>query len=161
LYVLEKSVYFFKCDNVKLERSKFMKSKAIYSAMVLLISILLTLSYSPLYAEEVRGVTDTTIKIGAILDQTGPIAGDITLPAAEGFRNYARHVNDKGGIFGRKIKVIVEDDHYSIPAGIAAFKKLLFKDEIFALLGPGNTGGGKGTLWTDRKTEGSQRDRGP
>jgi len=95
------------------------------------------------HAKDVRGVTDTTIKIGAILDQTGPIAGDITIPITEGFRNYMRYVNDKGGIFGRNINVIVEDDHYSIPSGIAAFKKLLSKDEIFALFGPGNTGTGK------------------
>ena len=88
----------------------------------------------------VRGVTDTTIKIGAIMDLTGPVAGDITLPIAEGLRNYMRHVNDMGGIFGRKIKLIVEDDRYSIPAGLAAFKKLLFRDEIFALFGPASTG---------------------
>ncbi|MDY7030983.1 MAG: ABC transporter substrate-binding protein [Thermodesulfobacteriota bacterium] len=90
-------------------------------------------------AESVRGVTDTTIKIGGILDQTGPFAGDITLPASEALRNYTRYVNDGGGIFGRKIKLIIEDDHYSIPVGIAAFKKLLFKDRIFALVGPAST----------------------
>ncbi|MEW6615537.1 MAG: ABC transporter substrate-binding protein [Thermodesulfobacteriota bacterium] len=108
----------------------------------LLVSIFLI--YGSLsHAKEVRGVTDTTIKIGVILDQTGPIAGDIGIPITEGIRNYTRYVNDKGGIFGRKIKLIVEDDHYSIPACIAAFKKLLFKDEIFAMYGPGNAGGAK------------------
>ncbi|MDY7033703.1 MAG: ABC transporter substrate-binding protein [Thermodesulfobacteriota bacterium] len=97
-------------------------------------------------AESVRGVTDTSVKIGVILDQTGPIAGDVTLPVTEAVKNYTHHINDTGGIFGRKVKLIVEDDRYSIPTGIAAFKKLLFKDKIFALLGPANTGEGKALL---------------
>ncbi|MDY7032109.1 MAG: ABC transporter substrate-binding protein [Thermodesulfobacteriota bacterium] len=108
-----------------------------------LISVLLFWSVKIGYAQEVRGVTDTTIKIGAILDQTGPAAGDITLPAAEAVRNYTKEINNRGGIHGRKIKLLIEDDRYSIPVGIAAFKKLLFKDRIFALFGPGSTGEAK------------------
>lgn len=91
------------------------------------------------YSGQVRGVTDTTIIIGSISDQTGPVA-DICLPLAKGHANYIRHINDKGGINGRKIKLLLEDDHYSIPIGIAAFKKLLFKDEILALIGPASVG---------------------
>ena len=82
---------------------------------------------SDAYPEPVRGVTDTTIKIGVIMDLTGPTAGDIGLPITEALKNYTRHINDKGGIFGRKVKLIVEDDRYAIPAGIAAFKKLFFQ----------------------------------
>ena len=92
------------------------------------------------YAESVRGVTDTTIKIGAIMDLTGPIAGDTSGPLTEGIRNYTRHINDSGGILGKKLKLIVEDYRFSIPMGIAVFKKLLFKDKIFALFGPTDSG---------------------
>jgi len=97
------------------------------------------------FAEEVRGVTDSTITIGLICDQTGPIA-DITLPLTEGVRNYTRYVNDEGGIHGRKIRLIVEDDRYSIPVTMAAFKKLLFKDQMLALMGPGSVGGARTLL---------------
>ena len=120
-----------------------MKTKEKVVLVTVLASIFISFNSLRGYTEDVRGVTDTTIKIGFILDQTGPAAGDMGVPATEGFINYIRHVNDKGGIFGRKIKVIIEDDHYSIPVGLAAFKKLLFKDEIFALFGPGNTGTAK------------------
>ena len=95
------------------------------------------------HAEPIRGVTDTVIKIGLICDLTGPIAGDIGLPANETISIYTRQINETGGIFGRKVKLFVEDDRYSIPAAIAAFKKLIFKDQIFALVGPVSVGGNK------------------
>lgn len=89
------------------------------------------------YAKEVRGVTDTVIKIGVIMDHTGP-AANVTLPIANGIKTYARYFNDQGDVYGRKLKIIAEDDRYSIPAAIAAYKKLIFKDRIFALIGPGS-----------------------
>ncbi|MDY7031596.1 MAG: ABC transporter substrate-binding protein [Thermodesulfobacteriota bacterium] len=106
----------------------------------MLISVVIHFGVNNGNCEPVRGVTDTTIKIGGILDQTGPIAGDIGLPVTEAIKVYTRHINDSGGVFGRKIKFIVEDDRYSIPAGIAAFKKLLFKDKIFLMVGPASVG---------------------
>ncbi|MFH1623890.1 MAG: ABC transporter substrate-binding protein [Pseudomonadota bacterium] len=91
------------------------------------------------YAEEVRGVTDDTVKIGLLADQTG-LAASVTVPMTEAARVYFRYINDGGGINGRKIVTIVEDDHYSIPGAISAFKKLIFKDEVFAILFNGGLG---------------------
>ena len=105
---------------------------------LILFSLLLVWGFSipsPCHSEEVRGVSDTEIKVGGIMDQTGPVA-DIAIQLAEAAKNYVRHVNDTGGIHGRKIKYLLEDDRYSIPLGIAAFKKLIFKDKVFALQGP-------------------------
>lgn len=86
------------------------------------------------YAEETRGVTGDLIKIGLLTDITGP-ASPTTLQLAEGVRNYFHNVNDKGGVNGRRIKLLIEDDRYSIPLAIAGFKKLVYRDKIFALLG--------------------------
>ena len=91
------------------------------------------------YTEEARGVTDKTIKIGGIFDLTGPLVATIR-PIVEGIRNYTRYTNDNGGLHGRKIKLIIEDDRYTISAAVAAFKKLIYRDKIFALIGPGSTG---------------------
>ena len=54
---------------------------------------------------------------------------------------YYRHINDQGGIHGRKIKYFLEDDRYSIPMALAAFKKLVFRDEVLSLT-PGASGAG-------------------
>ncbi|MDY7033991.1 MAG: ABC transporter substrate-binding protein [Thermodesulfobacteriota bacterium] len=106
---------------------------------IIIVFLLIFCIHSPSYGESIRGVTDTTIKVGAIFDLTGPLA-TIIKPIVEALRTYTRHTNDQGGINGRKIKLIVEDDRYSIPAAVSAFKKLLYRDKIFALLGPGSTG---------------------
>ncbi|MDY7034151.1 MAG: ABC transporter substrate-binding protein [Thermodesulfobacteriota bacterium] len=90
-------------------------------------------------AEEVRGVTKDTITIGAIIDQTGP-AASVGIPLAEGAKTYFRNINDNQGINGRKVKIVVEDDHYTIPGSFSAFKKLIFKDRILAMLFCGGTG---------------------
>jgi ABC-type branched-subunit amino acid transport system substrate-binding protein len=90
------------------------------------------------YSAEARGVTRDTIKIGIMMSQTGSLA-DTGIPYTTGAKNYFRHLNDSGGINGRKINVLVEDDRYAIPAAIAAFKKLVYKDEIMAMMGAGGT----------------------
>ncbi|MDY7033181.1 MAG: ABC transporter substrate-binding protein [Thermodesulfobacteriota bacterium] len=110
---------------------------------ILTLLFIIFLGSVDVYPESVRGVTDTTIKIGVIMDLTGPSAGDVGQPLTAAFKNYTRYVNDNGGIFGRKVKLIIEDDRYSIPITIATFKKLLFKDQIFALIGPSSVGGNK------------------
>ncbi|RJP55095.1 MAG: hypothetical protein C4549_08915 [Deltaproteobacteria bacterium] len=91
------------------------------------------------YAEEVREVTEDTIKIGVIGDQTGP-AAPVGIPIAEATRIYFRNINEHGGINGRKVNILVEDDHYTIPGAISSFKKLIFKDKVFSILYCGGTG---------------------
>ena len=99
-------------------------------------SLMLTLIFSHgSYSGNVRGVTETSIKIGLAVGITGP-AADVAVPVAEGVKNYTRYINDKGGIHGRKVKLIVEDDRFSVPSGVASFKKLVFKDGVFAMMGP-------------------------
>ncbi|MEW6614212.1 MAG: ABC transporter substrate-binding protein [Thermodesulfobacteriota bacterium] len=116
-----------------------MKRKERFFVAGIIVFFLITLMASSSPAQSVRGVTESTIQVGAIWDMTGPVAG-IMIPIVDGIRTYTRYVNDQGGINGRKIKLILEDDRYSIPMAVAAFKKLLFRDKIFTLLGPGSSG---------------------
>ncbi|MEW6614339.1 MAG: ABC transporter substrate-binding protein [Thermodesulfobacteriota bacterium] len=106
--------------------------------LMVAVSVFLICDYG--FSKEVRGVTDSEIRIGVIYDQTGP-ATPVTVPASKAFKNYFQWVNEKGGINGRKISLIIEDDRYSIPATISAYKKLLLKDQVLALLGPASSHG--------------------
>ncbi|MDY6968511.1 MAG: ABC transporter substrate-binding protein [Spirochaetota bacterium] len=91
--------------------------------------------FNQAFSKNVRGVTKDVIKIACVADQTGPIA-DIGIMLGEAPKHYLRYINEQGGINGRKFKYYLEDGRYSAPIGIAAFKKLVFKDEIFAIMGP-------------------------
>ncbi|MDZ7697123.1 MAG: ABC transporter substrate-binding protein [Deltaproteobacteria bacterium] len=84
------------------------------------------------FAGEVRGVTDDEVKIGCLVDFTGPgkYAG---APISEAFRDCVAWVNDTGGVNGRKIKLIVEDNGIMPNTTMKAAKKVILKDGIFAL----------------------------
>ncbi|MEW6616772.1 MAG: ABC transporter substrate-binding protein [Thermodesulfobacteriota bacterium] len=117
-----------------------MKKRYGFLRMVTLcLSLIFLLSLSA-YAEEARGVTDDTIKVGVILDQTGP-AASVAQPPTKAIRTLFRFINDQGGIHGRKLKALVEDDHYAMPVVVSSFKKLLYKDKVVSLIGPTPTGG--------------------
>ena len=102
-------------------------------------SVCFSLSTMKGYAESIRGVTKDTLKIGIILDQTGP-AANVSAPLTNAVRWFFRDSNEQGTIHGRKVKILVEDDRYSIPNAIAAFKKLLYRDKVLALIGPTSSG---------------------
>jgi branched-chain amino acid transport system substrate-binding protein len=83
---------------------------------------------------DTTGVTDKTIKIGSFFVLTGPAS-----PYGIGGRNTMElvfnEINAKGGINGRKLEWIVEDDACSPSKAVAAVKKLITRDKVFALYG--------------------------
>ncbi|MDY7033261.1 MAG: ABC transporter substrate-binding protein [Thermodesulfobacteriota bacterium] len=112
----------------------------IVTFVVLLYTVFFLISPgNDIFAGTTRGIKGDTLIIGIIMDQTGP-ASDIGVAYAAGIRNYFRNTNETGGINGRKIKLILEDDGYSMPRAIAAFKKLVFRDKVLMILGCGGTG---------------------
>lgn len=109
--------------------------------VIVFIFICLIFSKNPIAIAKVDyRVSKDTIKIGVICDMTGPTA-TLQTPAPRGIRMYFRNLNDKGGIFGRKVKVIVEDDRYTLPMHVSAFKKLVYRDQVFMIMEIGSTGG--------------------
>jgi len=84
-------------------------------------------------AEDTTGITKDTIKIGVF----GPMTGSAALfgKSVFGVEALYRDVNDHGGIFGRKIELVREDDACDPAKGIAAFKKLVSQDQVFAING--------------------------
>jgi branched-chain amino acid transport system substrate-binding protein len=78
------------------------------------------------------GVTATEITIGYLL----PITGAAPIPSRfdKGVNVYWNDVNAKGGIAGRKVKVIVEDTQSSAEVGKDKAKKLIEDDHVFAIV---------------------------
>jgi len=87
----------------------------------------------PAIAQDRTGVTDTTIKIGIPAPLTGPAASFGA--AAYGIQAYYTHINEKGGIHGRKIEIIMGDHACNEAKGVAVAKKLISQDQVFLLNG--------------------------
>ena len=116
-----------------------MKNVKMFLAAVCVILASTLFVFNTGYSKEARGVTKDAIKIGIMLDLTGPIATDC-IPMGKGMRTYFRHINDQGGVGGKKIRGITEDFRYSIPTALAVFKKLIFRNKVLALGGLPSTG---------------------
>ena len=81
------------------------------------------------------GDAQPPLRIGASLAQTGPYAA----PAQNQHRGYelcVKHANEKGGVLGRRIDLIAEDDQSKAPTAVAIYERLITKDKVDAILGP-------------------------
>jgi len=79
------------------------------------------------------GVTSDKIVIGSFLPlQSGLAAGAAQL--RDGADAWFRHVNDQGGINGRKIEWRVENDSYNPQQTVAVLRKLVDREGVFAIV---------------------------
>ena len=89
-------------------------------------------------AAETRGVTDQEILIGTYTDLSG-VTAMWGLNNTNAWRMVFDEANVEGGINGRKIKYIVEDNQYQIPRSVQAANKLINKDGVFMMVANGGT----------------------
>ena len=80
-----------------------------------------------------QGVTDSEIIIGTHTALSGPVA-PWGVGSINGIRMRFEEVNREGGIHGRKLRFVVEDNQYQVPRAVQAVNKLLNRDKIFAML---------------------------
>ncbi len=83
--------------------------------------------------KETRGVTKTEIIMGMHTDLSGP-AATYGVSSSNAVKMRFDEANEKGGIRGRKIKLIVEDTQYQVPRAVQAGAKLINRDHIFAMV---------------------------
>ena len=82
----------------------------------------------------VDGVNSNTIKLGITIPLTGSAApGYSKIPSA--MTAYFNYVNDNGGVYGRKISLVVKDDAYLPTLAVAKTNELILKDKVFAVVG--------------------------
>ena len=79
------------------------------------------------------GVTDTEIKIGQTMPYSGPASAYGTQGRVEDA--YFAMINAKGGVNGRKIKLISLDDGYSPPKTVEQTRKLVEQENVLAIIG--------------------------
>jgi ABC-type branched-subunit amino acid transport system substrate-binding protein len=82
--------------------------------------------------EKTPGVTDTEIVIGSS-SALGGHASFLGTQTIHGSIAWIKEVNEKGGIHGRKIRLISYDDQYDPPKTVTNTQRLINKDKVFAL----------------------------
>jgi len=80
------------------------------------------------------GLSDTEIVIGLFGPLSGPLVG-FGLDPINAAKMWYDDINAKGGIHGRKIRLVVEDDKCTANDLVAAVKKLVTVDNVFMLHG--------------------------
>lgn len=104
-----------------------------YSLIGGIAAIVLSTAVQTAMAQE-PGITDKTIRIGMF----SPLSGNAM---AYGFdvvnaaKMWYDKVNKEGGVHGRKIEIVLEDDRCNANDLVAAVKKLVEQDKVFLLNG--------------------------
>src|SRR5688572_15922967 len=85
-----------------------------------------------LAALAVNAYAQETIKIGVITDRVG-VSKPYSEPATEGVIFGAEEINRKGGVLGRKIELLIEDDQSRPDISAALARKLVDQGAVFIL----------------------------
>jgi branched-chain amino acid transport system substrate-binding protein len=75
------------------------------------------------------------IKIGASISMTGTYAKP-GIYQKEGYELCVQEANDKGGLLGRKIDLVVYDDQSTPATGQRLYEKLITEDKVDVVMGP-------------------------
>ena len=84
------------------------------------------------------GVYADRIDWGVMMDMSGP-ASAAQLPWVNGFQAHIRKVNEAGGIHGRKVNVLAEDDRYDASLDRINYEKLVSQTPVLGISGLGNS----------------------
>jgi branched-chain amino acid transport system substrate-binding protein len=105
---------------------------------LLAVALAAALSAPAMAADSVRGVTDNEIVIGTYTDLSG-VTAMWGVNNSNAWRMVFDETNAAGGINGRKIKYIVEDNQYQVPRSVQAANKLINRDGVFMMVANGGT----------------------
>ena len=86
-----------------------------------------------MFSRVARAAGDT-IKVGMVLPVTGP-AADSGKYALTGAKIALDRVNKSGGVLGKQVELVTEDDQTTNPGAVLAFSKLAAQPDIVAFLG--------------------------
>jgi branched-chain amino acid transport system substrate-binding protein len=86
-------------------------------------------------AAQTRGVTATEVTFGTHTDLSG-VAATYGVSSSNGVKMRFDEVNEQGGVNGRKLKLIIEDQAYQVPKAVQACNKLINRDKVFAFIAP-------------------------
>ena len=76
------------------------------------------------------------IRIGASLSQSGVYVALSQNQQGRGYPLCVKHTNEKGGVLGRKLELVLEDDQSQPATAARIYEKLITQDKVDLVLGP-------------------------
>ena len=95
--------------------------------------------------KDTTGVTDAEVVVGMWVPLSGS-AASLYAPIGKAHEAFFKMVNEQGGINGRKVRYIQEDDQYDPAKTVPLVKKMVEEDHVFAFLGGLGTPNGVAVL---------------
>jgi branched-chain amino acid transport system substrate-binding protein len=83
--------------------------------------------------------SSTPVKIGAVLSTTGAQAA-LGMPEKNVILMEVKRINDAGGINGRPLDVIIEDDASDVDQAVSVTTRLIEQEKVLAIIGSTGTG---------------------
>ncbi|MGE0151171.1 MAG: ABC transporter substrate-binding protein [Reyranellaceae bacterium] len=108
-----------------------LRTSLLAGAALLLAGVTADAAWAQKFANQ--GVSDSEIVIGTHQDMSGPIKG-FGVPTANGMKMAVDEINAKGGINGRKLKLVIEDSGYDPKRAVLGSQKMIERDRIFAMV---------------------------
>jgi branched-chain amino acid transport system substrate-binding protein len=112
------------------------KAKVLLPAAIVLMALAFSCTRHP---DETGAPDRSTIKIGYFGDLTGPTF-NFGQSAINGVLMVADEINQAGGVNGRRIDVVIEDDRGSPEEAARLTAKLIDKDKVIAIIAGGTSG---------------------
>ncbi|HOT46543.1 MAG TPA: ABC transporter substrate-binding protein [Spirochaetota bacterium] len=81
-----------------------------------------------------KGEKTGEIRVGGIFDLTGPTSETGSM-FANGVKGYIDYINEKGGINGRKVRLISIDTAYILARDLAAYDRLVNGEKVHLIIG--------------------------
>ena len=96
-------------------------------------AVLAAAAFGTAASAQTRGVTPTEVVFGTHTDLSG-VAATYGISSSNGVKMRFDEANEAGGINGRKLKLIIEDQGYQVPKAVQACNKLINRDKVFAFI---------------------------
>ncbi len=110
---------------------------------ILILAAGLWLAGQPLSAagqgEAAEPSSKEPIKVGALFAVTGP-ASNLGGPEEKTAQMLVQQLNEKGGVLGRPIRLIVKDTQGNTEKAISYAKQLIEEEKVLAIIGPSTSG---------------------
>lgn len=115
-----------------------MREIRFFASIALAALAVTSLTPSPSRAAAVQGLGPKSILIGVQVSLTGP-ASTVGQGFKAGTQMALDEINAHGGINGRHIDVVYEDDSGTAEGGISAVRRMIDQDKVFAIFGGGTS----------------------